>query len=99
MVEISVILPLKNRLFFSFFGAERGTSVRKEFRVEVTNKKRKKKRKEVVIIAELLTHQLFLLKCFQVPWIPYVCFPLFFMKYKLNVVITFLGLRPKIVAS
>ena len=74
MVEISVIPPLKNRLSFSFFGVGRGTSVRKEFRVEVI-----KKRKEVVIIAELLTHQLFLLQCFQVPWIPYVCFPLFFM--------------------
>ena len=75
MVEVSVIPLLKNRLSFSFFGVGRGTSVRKEFRVEVI----KKKRKEVVIIAELLTRQLFLLQCFQVPWIPYVCFPLFFM--------------------
>lgn len=44
MVEISVIPPLKNRLSFSFFGVGRGTSVRKEFRVEVIKKEKEKKR-------------------------------------------------------
>ena len=44
MVEVSVISLLKNRLSFSFFGAGRGTSVRKEFRVEVIKKEKEKKR-------------------------------------------------------